>query len=172
LNSRESSPSPKPGVAPHERALTGSGPTQRVQAPLRSPNAKGAEAEDSFRSDDLQVDPKSLRSPPTTRAPAPQSMPLLHLRFGEQIDLVARRGTRAVERLMASYDARTAAVGQEIALRELERAAAKRGPEDVNGPILDDLHALAVAEATPQAWKRAVRAVLTHLGPDRAAALD
>lgn len=152
----------------------GSPPPARVQPPLRTRTAQGAApaAEDEFRADGVQVDPQMLRSAPRTRVPPPGGVPLLRLRFGEQIDLVARRGTRAVERLMASYDVRAGTVGQEIALRELERAAEKRGADEVNGPILDELHALAQADVTPQSWKRAARAVLTHLGPDRAAALE
>lgn len=149
----------------------------KVQPPLRARGKGGSgaaqpEPEASYTSDAIQVDPARLRSTPIVSRPPNLDVPLMRLRFGEQIDLLARRGTRALERLMAAFDARAAIVGTQTALVELERAAKKRGGEDVNGPALDELFALATSEKATRAWKEAARAILTHMGPDRAAALD
>jgi hypothetical protein len=93
------------------------------------------------------------------------------MRFGEQVELVATKGTRALERLIAAFDVRAEVVGRDRALHELSEASRRRGAHDVHPVMLDELYAFTADLKTPPSWRLAGRAVLEQLSPDRFAAL-
>jgi len=166
-------PAPKPAAdapppAPHKPA----GPPPKHLDPIRPRTRDAGDPVETYVADSRQVHPDSLRSKPAFPPRPAGPVALLSLRFGEQVHLVATRGTRALERLVAAFDARASNVGVEAALRELDRAAEKRGTEGVNGAMLDELYVFATDPKTSPGWKRMVHALLTHMGPDRAAAIE
>lgn len=141
----------------------------KMVAPLRPARGRAPEPEpepERYVGDAKAVAPEALRSP----APAPvKRTPLAALRFGPQVTLVAQRGTRAVERLLAAYDVRRAKVGNEKAIEELQQACDAHGARDVNQPILDEVLALALDRTQSPAWRRAAKTILEVFSPDRAA---
>lgn len=142
--------------------------TGKLVAPLERASTRpspGVEAT-AFRGASHKVDPEQLRSGPPLRA-----IPITSLRFSPQVTLLANRGVRALERLTGAFDARCAQAGTEKALAELQAAAAARGSEDVNQPMMDELLAFAQDPKSTAAWRRAARVVLEAMSPDRAAAL-
>ncbi len=163
-------------------------PSGPKQMPALRAHGRAVPEPETFKSDDARVAPAALRSVVTEVAPAPVAppvapatlgdsasapktgatkAPLAALRFGEQIELVANRGIRALERLIAAFDVRTQLCGRDRALSELETAAARHGSKDVNEPMLDELLDLATRADVPSPWRLAARAVLKHLSPDR-----
>lgn len=113
---------------------------------------------------------RAERTPaPTATPPATRPTPLRQLRMGEQIELVASRAVRAIERFAAAFDVRAALVGEKAALEEVERAARARGTTGVNAVAMEELLAFAGNPKTPRAWKLAARAALVHLSPERVA---
>lgn len=118
-----------------------------------------------------QLIERAERAPAPATPPAQRPTSLRQLRMGEQIELVASRGVRAVERFVAAFDVRAALVGETAALAEVERAARARGAAGVNAAAMDELVAFAASPNTPRAWRLAARAALAHLSPERAATL-
>lgn len=158
-------PAQPPATAP---APADDGARARVMPTLRGRARPGAAPEpETFRVDPNPVAPERLLTRPASQRPRS----LKTVRFGEQVELIATRGTRALERLVALFDVRSAIVGTEKALEELSQAAALRGDENVNGPMLDELLAFAMDAKTPSPWRRAAKTVLHALSPDRAATL-
>jgi len=184
-------PAPRaPDLRPEAAAGLEPPPVPKMQPPLRS--RARAVVEESFAADSRPVSPAALSSRPAPKpaaaepapatgaasapapAPAPaarKAAPLRSMRFGEQVDLVATRGVRALERLIAAFDVRAGVAGTDAALAELSRAAAARGSRDVNEPMMDELAAFAGDPKTPSPWRRAVKTVLAQLSPERAQAL-
>lgn len=184
-----SAPAPGPVLRPPAPATPAPGdapaPAPAKEMPALRPRARGAVNEESYLADDVQVTAASMRTAPSSPAAetsskaspvpsfatTPREPALKQVRFGEQVELVASRGTRALERLVATFDVRCGLVGREKALGELSGASRRRGSQEVNQPILDELFAFASDLKTPPSWRLAARAVLEHLSPDRFAAL-
>lgn len=140
-------------------------PPPAPSAPREAPaiRSRGRRVEES---PPQPIPPSQQEENPAGIEPRPRRVvSLKSLRFGEEVERIASRGTRAVERLMAAFDVRAELVGRAQALSELERAAAARGSREVNLPMLEELGAFAEHPKTLSAWRAAAEVVLRHLRP-------